>query len=265
MVKGLAHFAEHFRPFLEHYTLIGGAACDLLHEQAGLEFRLTKDLDIVLTVDALTPEFSKVLWEYIREGEYEVRERGDGVPIFYRFKKPKKEGYPAQIELFSKMPGGLQLPEDAHITPVPVNGTIVSLSAILLNEEYYSLVQASKIEISNISTVRSDVLMVLKATAFLGNSARKAAGQEVRSIDIIKHKLDFFRLYRIIDPQLRLALPKQIKSDIQQFLNRMAEDKFDVRVVGIRGEDTPTVLANVTRIFELDFEPTVAVQERKEQ
>ena len=54
MVKGLAKFREQFRSHAGQYVLIGGAACDLLMEEAGLEFRATKDLDIVLSVEALT-------------------------------------------------------------------------------------------------------------------------------------------------------------------------------------------------------------------
>jgi len=53
MVKGLEKFRQHFRSFPGQYVLIGGAACDLLMEEAGLEFRATKDLDIVLIVEAL--------------------------------------------------------------------------------------------------------------------------------------------------------------------------------------------------------------------
>ena len=48
MVKGLGLFKEHFRPYTDRYVLIGGTACDLAFEEAGLSFRATKDLDIVL-------------------------------------------------------------------------------------------------------------------------------------------------------------------------------------------------------------------------
>lgn len=57
MVKGLALFREQFRAYTGQYILIGGTACDLLMGEAGLEFRATKDLDIVLSVEALDAEF----------------------------------------------------------------------------------------------------------------------------------------------------------------------------------------------------------------
>ena len=39
MVRGLKQFKEHFASFLDQYVLIGGTACTLLMEEAGLEFR----------------------------------------------------------------------------------------------------------------------------------------------------------------------------------------------------------------------------------
>ncbi len=57
MVKGLELFREHFREYTDRYVLIGGAACDLAMGEAGLDFRATKDLDIVLCVEALDKTF----------------------------------------------------------------------------------------------------------------------------------------------------------------------------------------------------------------
>ena len=57
MVKGIDQFRAHFEGFNDRYVLIGGAACYLAMEEAGLDFRVTKDLDIVLCVEALDAEF----------------------------------------------------------------------------------------------------------------------------------------------------------------------------------------------------------------
>jgi hypothetical protein len=40
-VRGLAKFRAQFRSYVGQYVRIGGAACDLLMEEAGLEFRAT--------------------------------------------------------------------------------------------------------------------------------------------------------------------------------------------------------------------------------
>jgi len=59
VVRGLDRFREHFRAFTDRYVLIGGTACDLAFTNAGVAFRATKDLDIVLCVESLDAEFAK--------------------------------------------------------------------------------------------------------------------------------------------------------------------------------------------------------------
>ena len=57
MVKGLDVFQKHFANHADQFILIGGTAATLTMERAGLDFRATKDLDIVLHIEALTPAF----------------------------------------------------------------------------------------------------------------------------------------------------------------------------------------------------------------
>ena len=66
MVKGLDVFKDFFRDFQNQYVLIGGAACDIVFQEADLAFRATKDLDMVLIIEALTPEFGKRFWDFIK-------------------------------------------------------------------------------------------------------------------------------------------------------------------------------------------------------
>lgn len=62
MVKGLDQFKKHFALFPKNYVLIGGTACQLAMEKMGLHFRATKDLDIVLCVEALDRKFAEAFW-----------------------------------------------------------------------------------------------------------------------------------------------------------------------------------------------------------
>ena len=48
MVKGLDTFQKYFKDYEEQYVLIGGAACDILFESNEVNFRATRDLDMVL-------------------------------------------------------------------------------------------------------------------------------------------------------------------------------------------------------------------------
>ena len=52
-VRGLDLFSERFSEFRDALILIGGAACDLWFGDQNLEFRTTKDLDIVLVLERL--------------------------------------------------------------------------------------------------------------------------------------------------------------------------------------------------------------------
>ena len=53
MVRGLERFREFFADYSDRYVLIGGVAAYLSMEEAGQAFRATRDLDIVLIVEAL--------------------------------------------------------------------------------------------------------------------------------------------------------------------------------------------------------------------
>ena len=55
MVTGIERWKEYFNEYKDKYVLIGGAACNLLEEELDMNPRATKDLDLVLVVEALTP------------------------------------------------------------------------------------------------------------------------------------------------------------------------------------------------------------------
>ena len=57
MVNGLKLFQEAFENYADQYIIIGGTACDLLLDESGLPFRATRDLDIVLCIEALDDSF----------------------------------------------------------------------------------------------------------------------------------------------------------------------------------------------------------------
>ena len=59
MVKGLDTFRRYFEQYEDQYVLIGGTACDIMFESNDASFRATRDLDMVLIVEALTPEFAE--------------------------------------------------------------------------------------------------------------------------------------------------------------------------------------------------------------
>ena len=62
MITGIESFKEQFKDMVNQYAIIGGTACDLLMSEVGVDFRATKDIDIVLIVESLTAEFGKCFW-----------------------------------------------------------------------------------------------------------------------------------------------------------------------------------------------------------
>src|SRR5882724_775014 len=134
-------FQSHFARYADQYVLIGGTAATLAMEEAGLEFRATKDLDIVLHIEALNDEFATAFWAFVEQGEYEIRRASKtGKPVLYRFQKPKNERFPAMLELFCRSPDGMVLAAGSQLTPIPIEDETASLSAILLDDAYYAFI-----------------------------------------------------------------------------------------------------------------------------
>jgi hypothetical protein len=94
MVKGLESFRSYFKGYEDKYAIIGGTACDLLMSEAEVDFRLTRDIDMVLIIEALDAEFGTRIWEYIKKAGYEHCRQSTNIPIYYRFNKPKSSEYP---------------------------------------------------------------------------------------------------------------------------------------------------------------------------
>ncbi len=253
MVKGIDQFKAHFQDFNDRYVLIGGAACFLSMDEAGLDFRATKDLDLVLCVEALDIDFAKAFWEFVKIGKYQTPQRSTGKKLFYRFCNPENALFPDVLELFSRIPDALNLSDDAHLTPIPLDDTLSSLSAILLDDGYYGLIHQSKIDMDGIPTVPPEAIIPLKARAWLDLTERKEAGEKVDSHDIKKHKNDIFRLSQIIDPEKRVALPERVKADFKCYMDAMiADPPQNLKQLGFGSIQFDQIDKLIRLIYELD-------------
>jgi hypothetical protein len=229
MVKGLNSFREWFRGYESSFAIIGGTACDLLMNDAGMEFRVTKDIDMILIVESLNAEFGSRFWEYIKIGGYEHRLKSTGAPEYYRFTSPKSPVYPAMIELFSRRIEGISLPPEATLTPVPIGDDISSLSAILLHLDYYDFLRTGIAITDGIPVLDAAHLIPFKAKAWLDLTARKASGGNVDSKNITKHKNDILRLSALLSPEFSIELPVTIAEDMQAFLARVDKPEMYIR------------------------------------
>ena len=116
--------------------------------------------------------------------------------------------------------------------PIPAEDEASSLSAILLNEDYYRLLMDTRIVQDGISLAPPQTLMVLKAKAWMDLRERKAAGESVDSKDIRKHRNDIARLAAIATPGM-MTLPPDIAADMADFLQAYAEELPDSTALGL--------------------------------
>ena len=235
MVVGLDSFKEWFRGFGAYYVVIGGTACDMLMSETGAEFRATRDVDMVLLVEALDAEFGSHFWEYIKAADYEHRLKSTGKPIYYRFTNPKSAEYPVIIELFSRRVEGIMLPPDAVLTPLPLGDDVSSLSAILLDDDYYDFLRSGVMILEGVPVLGAAHLIPFKAKAWLDLTERKAKGSQVDSKDIRKHKNDIFRLSALLLQDVIVALPDTVRNDLQIFLAEVDQPSKYIRVAAAYG------------------------------
>jgi len=218
MIKGFDKFKEFFKGLEDQYILIGGAACDKWISDVGLTPRATKDLDIILVIESLNASFLGVFWEFVKAGKYKNKQKSTGERTFYRFYEPEEEDFPFQLELLSRKLDNFNLPEEAVLTPIPAGEDLSSLSAILLNEDYYDFVRKN-IEISDgIPFASIPVLICLKAKAYLNLTEDRAKGNKVKSLDIKKHKSDVIRLLNILPGEKAIKIPEIITVDLKRYL-----------------------------------------------
>ena len=248
MIKGIEIFRDAFADFADSYILIGGAACDIQLEQAGAPFRVTHDFDVVLCVESLSPDFGRAFWRFIRNGGYQIQERATGEKKFYRFRKPSSPDYPVMLELFSRQPQNFEIAQESVLTPIPMEEEVSSLSAILLDNEYYSFIQAHKMQVDSISLLSSEALIVLKAKAWLDLSERKNAGELIDSKDIKKHKNDIFRLFASLPGNVTVTLPPSIETNVRQFLSKIQDEEVDLKALQLRGSKAE-ILSGLRRLF----------------
>jgi len=260
MVIGLTTFQDHFKDYSDRYVLIGGSACTVAMNEVDQDFRATKDLDIVLCIEVLDSDFVHKFWEFITLGGYKNIQQSTGEKRFYRFHTPKDKTFPFMLELFSRLPDALDYKGNGHLTPIPVDDEVSSLSAILLNEAYYTFIHAGKREVDGLPIVGAEHLIPLKARAWLDLSDKKHQGVKVKGSDIKKHKLDIFRLYRIISPDIHVVLPETIGDDMKQFLQKMLSQHVDLKALGFkRDTKLETILIELREFYGLTLllDPTV--------
>lgn len=231
MPAGIDTFSKHFSDYKDQYVIIGGTACELLLSEGALDFRLTRDIDMVLIIEALTEEFVRVFWDFIRQGGYEVWTNQDGKPKFYRFVQPSTPNYPYMIELFARPGNKVTLEYKGHLMPIHISNNISSLSAILLNDDYYHFMLDGRLTSGSVTVLDAEHIVPLKMRAWLDLTRQKSEGIHVNDKDIRKHRQDVFRLFPLISADAKVRVPSLIYQDIQRFIAETRLSAFDLKSI----------------------------------
>ncbi|HAN77066.1 MAG TPA: hypothetical protein DCQ31_04450 [Bacteroidales bacterium] len=258
MVTGIETFRSFFKQHTANYVIIGGTACDIIIEGNGFVPRATRDIDMILVIEALTNEFVIQFWEFIKTGNYAKREQSTEKRQYYRFMKPENPDFPFQIELFSRNPDLLDLYEDAHLTPIPVGDNISSLSAILMNDTYYTFLIDNSLIINELHFANTQALICTKAKAYLDIAELLKQGIGSKK-HLNKHKADVFRMALLLQEDETMELPNEIKADLQNFIidiKRLLPGNEMFKEMGVAGATSEAILPRIIDYFGLATEDT---------
>ena len=241
MVRGINIFKKYFDGYTGQYVFIGGTACDIILGKRGIDFRATKDLDIVLLIEALDDKFVQTFMNFIEVGGYEHIKKDTLKNQFYRFEKPQDKNFPYMIEIFSRKPDFL-MQIDTRLAPIHVSDDTVSLSAILLDDEYYELLKKGATEIDGISVLRLEYLILFKIKAWIDLAARKKDGEKIDGKNIKKHKNDIFRLAVNIDSDVHIPVSENVGKTIGLFVEDVRQKPIDLKNMGIKNTSMEDIL-----------------------
>jgi len=226
-MEGLEIFKEAFEAYSDNYVIIGGTACDITMQGTVVRPRATHDIDMIVIVENMTPSFAKRFWEFVKEAGYrpEKRKQIEGEPAKYELYRfvDGKTGYPEMIELLSRHPDILGEPSNLVIEPLPIDGDVSSLSAIIMDDDFYHFtIKHSKLT-DGVRHADSAALVCLKTRAYLNLLQDKAEGKHVNSKDIKKHRSDVLKNVVIITDE-SISAPMAIVDCVKDFVSSIRAD-----------------------------------------
>lgn len=205
----------------------------LLLEDHPIRARVTRDIDIVLIVEALDSDFVKRMWCFVFMGGYEPYCRSDCEPVLYRFMNPTDKSFPSMIELFSRRSLDHYYSPTQFVAPIKSETESFSLSAILLDDDYYRLALSGRLILEGIPILGPKEIILFKARAFNDLVERRNGGYHVNSDDIKKHRTDILRLATVVDAGPLDGIPDAVRADLLTFINQLEVTPNDLRLLGV--------------------------------
>ncbi len=209
----------------------------LLDDVGAPRIRPTKDLDIVLLAKP-SGEFLNAIKDYVKTGGYEIQRSSKNQAAFYRFQRPKDENFPVMIELFASIDveSTFKLFEGQHIIPVESSsGGIASLSAILLDKEYYALIRKNGVERGGIYILNEKGLIPFKAKAYLEIKER---GEDSKNWK--KHRGDIINLaVSFLTEENKEKLSGKVRAHFVEFIFQLKNELTTEIVKGACNQEVP--------------------------
>lgn len=155
------------------------------------------------------------------------------------------------IELFAKCPDFLKGREGIDVAPIHVDENISSLSAILLDDAYYSLFLQGIRTVGGVSVLGTEYIVPFKAKAYLDLKARREAGENVDSRKVKKHKRDALRLAQLLGESEGVDLRGELKDDMLAFVKDCEVGDVNLKQIGVAGVTMAQLLKTMKATYGL--------------
>jgi len=135
------------------------------------------------------------------------------------------------------------------MTRVPVEEQAASLSAIILDDEYYRYLLNGVSCTEEVSHIIADRLVPLKAHAWLNKKAQVEQGFQVDGRDLKKHFRDVIALAPLLREGM-VKLPERVAHDMAEFL-RQVPTELASNPQAYRGVDAERLVETIKGAFAI--------------
>lgn len=119
------------------------------------------------------------------------------------------------------------------IVPIHIDDEVSSLSAILLNDDFYDFMLKGRTVIRGLSVLKTSHIIPFKMMAWVNLMKEKAEGKHVNSKDLKKHKNDVFRLFQILPEGERVEVTGDVADSVDSFLENIKGENIVFADLGI--------------------------------
>ena len=135
------------------------------------------------------------------------------------------------IELFSRKPIEFPIDDLLHLTSIHIDDDISSLSAILLNEDYYHFLKSGIKIIDGLPVLDEAHLIPFKVKAYIEIKERGLQGERGQSRHIRKHRNDVLKLLTLLYEDKKIELNGILKVDMKQFIESLKDEDISKDVI----------------------------------